>query len=150
MNSILLLVGDGERREELNDIAKAMGLKDVVVFAGGVSNVEDYMSAMDVFVFPSHYEGLSTVNIEAQVNGLPCIVSEFVPKEIKVSVNEDQVAFLPLAGDKPWVTAIDSMLIGRARQPGNVIDSNYDINSAVRWAEQEYICMVRCKMKLNI
>lgn len=75
-DSILMLVGDGELKEAAEKEAKALGLADSVLFLGRRSDVGQLMSAMDIFVLPSLYEGLGNVLIEAQYNGLPCIVSE--------------------------------------------------------------------------
>ena len=57
-----------------------------MIFLGSRSNTQDYYQAMDVFVFPSLWEGLGIVVIEAQTAGLPCIVSECIPKEIDLDI----------------------------------------------------------------
>lgn len=79
-NSRLLLVGDGELKQEIVLNVKKMGLEDSVVFAGNVDNAEDYYQAMDVFVLPSKWEGLPFVIVEAQAAGLPCLVSACTPE----------------------------------------------------------------------
>ncbi len=81
-NVILLLLGDGETRDEIRKLAENLGVSDHVVFTGNVDNVGDYLSAMDVFVFPSRYEGMPLALIEAQANGLPCIISDKIPKDV--------------------------------------------------------------------
>jgi glycosyltransferase involved in cell wall biosynthesis len=77
----LLLVGDGELRETIEALARSLGLGDRVVFAGSRADVPSLIRAMDVFVFPSLYEGLGLVVVEAQAAGLPCVVSDAVPDE---------------------------------------------------------------------
>ena len=74
-NSKLLLVGDGELRRQTEAEAKRMDLDADVVFAGNRNDVAACLSAMDVFVFPSKYEGLGIALVEAQLCGLPCVVS---------------------------------------------------------------------------
>ena len=61
--------------------AQALGIAEHVRFLGVRSDVAELMQAMDVFVFPSLYEGLGIVVIEAQASGLPCVVSEGIPQE---------------------------------------------------------------------
>lgn len=81
-NAYLLLVGNGELREELVEKTKGLGLMDKVIFAGVRPDVARVMSgAMDVFVFPSHHEGLSLVLVEAQAAGLPTVISDTLTDE---------------------------------------------------------------------
>lgn len=71
MDTKLVLLGDGELREKTGQLAEELGIKDQVLFAGVVANVPDYLSAMDIFLLPSLYEGLPVVCVEAQAAGLP-------------------------------------------------------------------------------
>jgi glycosyltransferase involved in cell wall biosynthesis len=78
----LLLVGDGLLRPKIEQKIAQLGLTDRTIFAGSRHDVPRLMlSAMDVFLFPSLYEGLGLVLIEAQAAGLPCIFSDVVPEE---------------------------------------------------------------------
>jgi glycosyltransferase involved in cell wall biosynthesis len=77
----LLLVGNGGRMEEIREKVKNLGLCDKVIFTGIRTDVSDLMQAMDIFVFPSLYEGLGIALIEAQAAGLPCVVSDTIPHE---------------------------------------------------------------------
>ena len=136
-DSRLLLVGDGELRSKLEQQMQDLHIRESVIMTGAVDNVEDYMTVMDVFVFPSHYEGLSTVNIEAQVNGLRCIVSTGVPEEVCIAAG--QVAFLPLTDKSIWVSELEkSMAIGRTSSTMALQNRDYDILQTVKWAESEY------------
>lgn len=80
----LLLVGDGPMREAIENKARDMGVHDRIVFAGARTDAEDYYQAMDVFAFPSKWEGLGIAAIEAQCSGLGCVVSEGVPDVVDV------------------------------------------------------------------
>lgn len=80
-NSKLLLVGAGSEMQAVQQKVKALGLGADVIFTGVRNDVADLMQAMDVFVFPSLYEGLGIVLIEAQAAGLPCVVSDTIPQE---------------------------------------------------------------------
>lgn len=93
----LLLVGDGPLRADIERKAYSLGIKDKIIFTGIRNDVADLYNAMDVFVFPSLYEGLGMVAVEAQVNDLPIVVSENIPKEVEVT---DNVEFISLRGDK--------------------------------------------------
>ncbi len=81
-NVCLLNIGDGEDRGIFEKIARKEGLDKNIVMTGQVSNVNDYMQAMDVFVLPSLYEGLPVVGIEAQASGLPCVFSDVITREV--------------------------------------------------------------------
>lgn len=83
--SRLLLVGTGELESSLKRQAKELGIMDKVIFYGASNHVEQLLWAMDLFVFPSLFEGLGIVVIEAQSAGLPVICSKFVPQEVNVT-----------------------------------------------------------------
>lgn len=80
-NSKLLLVGAGSEMQAVQQKVKTLGLGADVIFTGVRNDVANLMQAMDVFVFPSLYEGLGIVLIEAQAAGLPCVVSDTIPRE---------------------------------------------------------------------
>lgn len=81
----LLLVGEGPLEAEMQDLVAALSLTDVVIFAGLQANVASYLSAMDVFLLPSHFEGFCISLLEAQANGLPCLASDVIPDEVQVT-----------------------------------------------------------------
>ena len=84
-NARLLLVGEGPLKAEIYELVEQLGIKDNVVFAGLQSDIVSYLSAMDIFMLPSHYEGFSISLLEAQANGLPCLVSDVMVDEIKLT-----------------------------------------------------------------
>lgn len=86
-NTKLLLLGDGPLQENIKQKVQMLGLSNDVIFAGLQNNSAPFYSAMDVFAFPSLWEGLGIVLIEAQYNGLPCIVNENIPKDAEISSN---------------------------------------------------------------
>ena len=81
-DALLLMLGEGPDRPMLEQKIRDMGLRDHVVMTGNVANVADYLSAMDVYVFPSLYEGLPLSILEVQANGLPCVISDGVPEDV--------------------------------------------------------------------
>ena len=92
-NYVLFLIGDGKLRPGIEDKVKKMNLQNNVIFTGLVLNVQDYLSAMDIMVLPSLYEGLPYVLIEWQDSGIPCLVADTITPDCRLT---DQVEFLPL------------------------------------------------------
>lgn len=80
-NARLLMIGDGPLHTQIRQTAEQLGLSSDVIFTGVRSDVERLVQAMDIFVFPSLYEGLGIALIEAQAAGLPCVVSDTIPHE---------------------------------------------------------------------
>ena len=92
-DSTLLLIGEGEERPKLEKQAERLGVREAVVFGGVSDRVEELYWVMDVFAFPSRFEGLGIAAVEAQAAGLPVLCSDFVPAEVGMT---DLVCFLPL------------------------------------------------------
>lgn len=84
-NSVLLLVGDGELKLAIQEKVKKLKLQEKVIFAGVRNDVADILQAMDIFVFPSLYEGLGIAVLEAQAAGLTCIASNEVPDDVVIT-----------------------------------------------------------------
>lgn len=84
-DSVLLLVGEGELKAELQQKAEKLGISDRVIFYGVTDKVEELLCAMDIFAFPSRFEGLGIVVVEAQASGLLVICSDGVPSEAVVT-----------------------------------------------------------------
>ncbi len=80
-DAVLMLVGDGPLRADIELRAKRLGVSDRLVVSGQRADASRFYSAMDCFVFPSLFEGLGIALVEAQANGLPCVVSDGVPRE---------------------------------------------------------------------
>ncbi|WP_349666707.1 glycosyltransferase family 1 protein [Lacrimispora sp.] len=80
--SILLLIGKGPDEQQIRKKAKKLGLEDDIKLLVDRSDVNRIYQALDVFVMPSLFEGLPVVGVEAQANGIPCIVSDKISKEI--------------------------------------------------------------------
>ena len=80
----LMLVGIGEDEERIREMARELGLEKQVLFLGARNDVNELYQAMDVFVFPSRYEGLGLAAIEAQTAGLPCVLSTRLPVDASI------------------------------------------------------------------
>ena len=107
-DAVLLLVGGGEGMPKIQAKAQELGIAERVRFLGVRSDVADLMQTMDVFVFPSLYEGLPVTMVEAQASGLPCIISDKVPPECILT--EGLVNIMPLsASPEAWAEKILTM-----------------------------------------
>lgn len=138
----LLLVGDGPEREELEKYVEHSSYRNSVTVYGESEDVPGLLSAMDIFLFPSRYEGLGISAVEAQISGIPCIISDVVPEEVQIA---GQSIFLPI-GDgniSLWIDKIRefSQLSANRnaffRDNRNVI-LKYDIKAASRTLEDLY------------
>lgn len=136
----LLLIGEGALEEQTKAKAKTYGVENKIIFAGFKTNVEDYMQAMDLFVFPSEFEGLGLVLIEAQAAGLPCYASEkVVPQEAKVS---DLLTYIPLEdGPKMWAEQIDKTWkkFKRETPEDAIAERGYSIVETAKQLERYYL-----------
>lgn len=108
----LLLIGNGDLQHEIENYIQKLGVADEVCIINYTENPQDYMSAMDIMIIPSLFEGLCLVAIEAQANGLPVLIDQFFTVETSAS---DLVNGLELKDDNAvWAeTAIDIMKNGR-------------------------------------
>lgn len=136
-NGKLLLLGDGELKEAVTHRAEELQIKEHIIFAGVVENVNEYMSAMDIFLLPSLYEGLPVVGVEAQAAGLPCLISDRVSRETKLT---EQVRFLDIHDVQTWCDSIrelEGSARGRNCAKPNELES-FDITKQVVRLEQLY------------
>ncbi len=104
-DSVLLLAGDGDQRGTLSRIATELGVDHCVLFLGTVSDVGAVLSASDGYVLPSLYEGFGTSVLEAETNGLPCLLSEAVDRNADVQGNAVWLA--PDASPILWSNGLD-------------------------------------------
>lgn len=84
-NAMLLLVGKGNLEDEIRRQVEQLKLNDSVMFLGVRKDIPELLMTMDMFVFPSLYEGMPNTVIEAQATGLRCIVSDTITKEANIT-----------------------------------------------------------------
>lgn len=92
-NLVLLLIGEGKNERKIRDKVEKLHLTERIKFLGVRKDVNEIYQAMDCFILPSLYEGLPVVGIEAQINSLPCLYSNKITDELKIS---DRAEFLEL------------------------------------------------------
>lgn len=84
-NCRLVMIGSGTRLEEFKEMAVQLDVEKYVTFTGAISNVNEYFSAMDIYLFPSRKEGLPVAGVEAQASGVRCIFSDKIPEETYIT-----------------------------------------------------------------
>ena len=131
----LLLVGNGELECEVREQCEKKNVADKVIFAGIRSDIPAILSAMDVFVFPSFYEGMPNTVIEAQATELPCVVSDTITKEVKIT---EWVTFESIkASAGVWADIVFRQRRNIKKETKkNIQMQGYDINKVVREFEQ--------------
>lgn len=136
----LLLIGIGEEEVTLRNKAEELGIAKKVTFLVNRSDVNELYQAMDVFVMPSLYEGLPVVCVEAQANGLPCIVADRISDEVLLS---SSIRLKSLSdGKESWAEEILS--VNRLRSPEAVKElreNGYDIKREAELLQELYLSM---------
>lgn len=136
-NAVLLFIGDGSLRRELEELAKALDVKDSVIFMGKCSDTERYYQAMDILLLPSLLEGFSLVLLEAQCSGLRCLCSESIPQEVFITEN---IKKLPLCNRREWIhEVIKTSDIQEREDKSSVLrEYGFDTNKQIRRIEELY------------
>ena len=102
-DAVLLLVGDGELRKEIEHKIQELGIENKVVLTGSREDVPQLLQAMDIFVFPSRWEGLPMTVVEAQAVGLPCLISDKITTDVDLSA---LVKRLPINDSDEWCEVV--------------------------------------------
>lgn len=139
------MIGDGEEREKIEQQSKELGFGNQLVFTGNVNNVEDYLQAMDVMIFPSLFEGLPLSVLEWQISGLPVVMSNNITDEC---ILNDSVKRLPLSdGSRVWAQKTLDM-VKQYRNKRELISKKsiheavikkFDINVSSQMLRNEYM-----------
>ena len=136
--AILLLVGEGDLRQEVVHRVHELGIEKRVIFTGNRSDVDAIMSASDMFLFPSFYEGFPIAMIEAECSGLPCMISDVITEQSRfdglctaVSLEED---------NSSWVKAMTQIKENKNREKWAEIvrSKGLGIDSEIRQMETIY------------
>lgn len=140
-SAVLLFIGDGTLRKDLEELAKTLDVADSVIFMGKCSDTERYYQAMDVLVLPSLLEGFPLVLLEAQCNGLPCLCSEKVSQEVFIT---EKIRKIPLQNRREWVWEITQIpgTYVRENEKNAIINGGFDTNKQIREIEELYQSIV--------
>lgn len=148
----LFLMGSGqEYLDKAKEQVQQLGIEQDVVFMGSINNVPDILQAMDIMLFPSRFEGLPNVVLEWQISGLPCIISDKITSECKVT---DLVQYLPIdKGFETWITMTESVHVTQDRTQVSETSceqmkaSGFDIKENAVFLKSLYQSMVNKKKK---
>ena len=133
-NAHLLLVGNGELREQITDEIRKLNLEEHVTILSHRTDIPDLLHAMDVMVFPSFYEGLSVTLVEAQASGLRCVISDLINPANLLSENTIPVSLN--ADVKEWADIVLNEEIKNTKY-GNI--EEYDMGREIRRLERLYL-----------
>lgn len=136
--SILVLVGDGDQRENICNKIKKLNLEDSIILLGFRSDTANLYKAFDIFVFPSLYEGLPVSLVEAQSAGLSCIVSDTISTQARILPN---YSILSLKDSlEVWVNEMEKHLNDKREDTtGNIKKAKFDIYSNAEWLTNLYL-----------
>lgn len=133
-NTVLLLIGDGEEKDKIVDKIKELKLEDSVKLLGIRDDVEKILQCMDAIIFPSLFEGLPLVLVEAQANGLPIFASDTITKEIIIG---DNVTLISLEKDNEyWAKTILDSNLDRCDNYESLQKEGYDIKKESKKIER--------------
>ena len=137
--SVLFLVGDGRLRKNIEEKCYRKGIEQKVIFTGVREDVPDLLQAMDLFLFPSLFEGLGIAAVEAQASGLPCLISEQVPAECEKTTGLVRRMSLG-AGAQKWADEAVRQ-IGRIRENKRceIEDAGFDIRKNAEKLQEFYL-----------
>lgn len=132
-NYKLIFGGEGPLKEELANSSKKYHVDEKVIFYGADENIAKLYSALDLYIFPSLYEGLGLTLLEAQASGLPCLASTGVSQETKIL---DEVRYLDLKEDLSiWIKNIEDLLnidVNREQCGDKCMASSFAIESSAK------------------
>lgn len=135
-NAKLLLVGEGELRNELEGLAKQLNISEQVIFYGVTDRVSNLLQAMDVFVFPSLFEGLPVSLVEIQANGLPSVIADTITSEIAVTDLIQRISLNQPASE--WAEQILKTDTKRKNCIDEIKNKGYDIQLEAKKLEKFY------------
>lgn len=136
-----LLVGVGPLQDEIREISRNYKLDSHILFLNARNDVNELLSASDLFLFPSLHEGLGIVVIEAQSSGLPCVVSDAVPNEADLKLGLLNRLALKESYDV-WAKCIGEKRTekkDRLSLSSSLIKSSYNIESIGHYMENFYL-----------
>lgn len=132
----LFIIGDGALKDDIKKQIQEYRLEKKVIMLGNRNDIPDLLQAMDVFVFPSKWEGLPVTVVEAQAAGLPCFISDTITKDVAIS---KLVTYLPInTGVSPWVDSLSSFVPARLDVSKEIKQSGFDITNTATWISNFY------------
>ncbi len=137
-NSVLLLVGDGSLKNKIEKKIKSLNLQDNTIVLKARKDIEKIYQAMDSFIFPSLFEGLGNVVIEAQCSGLPCFISDGVPEEA-IICNTTKISLKKSAEEWAEIILEKMKKFKRKESLKFIKDAGFDIKYTAKQIEKLYL-----------
>lgn len=144
-DSTLVMVGDGSLTDACKAQVRALGIEDKVLFLGMQKETASYYSMFDLLLFPSLFEGLGVVLIEAQASGLRCLVSDTVPEAVMLTPLVKRQSLTDAPGK--WAQRMREMLLRNEDREDNAYlkalgAAGFDIRETAQKLEELYISMI--------
>ena len=140
LNFVFLWFGRGEMEDAIVKKINDNHLEKYIMLEGVRNDINRMLQAMDIFIFPSVFEGLGITCIEAQMADLECFCSETIPEEAKIT--EKYIA-LPIDNSEIWVKCIQEKILNGMTQRRDrsleIKNAGYDIKSQSNWIEKFYL-----------
>ena len=139
----LVLIGKNDNNPEVERRVKEMNLDQSVIFTGVRSDIPVLLQAIDVFLFPSLYEGLPVTLIEAQASGLKIFASDVITNEVAIT---DNIEFMSLnSSAEAWADRIMKYRDGYERKDTSqeIVAAGYDIQQSTKWLESFYLAQLK-------
>ncbi len=146
----LVLIGDGKYKTAIEEKVKKLNIKDNVIFVGKTNEVQNWLQAMDIMIFPSRFEGFPAVLVEWQIAGLPCIISDKITDKVKLTnlVQFESIEESP----KEWAKKIENISIedreeSKPKILKQIKESGFDIKENAKKLEKIYDSLLREEQK---
>lgn len=138
-DAVLLCAGEGELRSAMEEKVRQLNLTTRVKFLGVRSDAHRLYQAMDVFVFPSLYEGLGIVGIEAQAAGLRMVCADGIPSIARIT--DGVTALSLLESPQTWAEAINQCAAGyeRSNTYDQISRAGFDVCVLAKELENHYL-----------
>lgn len=130
----LVLVGDGELKQEIENIIDKLNISNNVILLSYRDDVNNLLQMADFFVMPSLWEGLSVAAIEAQASGIPCLMSENVNKDVNIT----GLCIFTRLDCKDWTNQMSNPPINRENKKQDIINAGFDVESTSQWLVDLY------------
>lgn len=136
-NYRLMIIGNGALKKDLLNYAKELKVDKYLILVDATDKVYKYYQAFDLFALPSFSEGLPVVGIEAQVSGLPCLLSDNITKEVGIT---KQAIYLPISDTNIWLNKIVDLKNYQRKSNLKILSKSiYNLDNEVSKLEKYYI-----------
>ena len=144
--SRLVLVGTGVMEDECKALVRKNSLEDKVLFLGMQKETADYYSMFDAFLFPSLFEGLGVVLVEAQASGVPCLVSSGIPDEVMITplIEKHTLSDTPQHWAQHLMKIVNEKIKDRKQDnySNQITLAGYDIKEEAKRLENIYMTLI--------